>query len=378
MSGLSGMLKRRDLLRLSAGGLALGATGSLFARSASADTLNALIQQARGAGQDRVVMAGGTGAYVDLVKKHFYEPFTASTGIKVDVVGGSYGERIAKLKAMAAAGTMEWDAIAMSIDSLVPQSTPLLMDLGSCATLDDVVAKGVSGACVKHGVLFDIGGGVLTYDTRAFPSGKPQPRGWSDFWDVKAFPGPRALPNMGTPWWVLIAALIADGVSTDKLFPLDVDRALKKMAEIKDNIAVWWRSGDQSQQIFRNREVVMAMMFSGRASRLQAEGVPLNVNWDGAILDASVWAVTKNAPRPHAALALLNFIYTRPDAHVAFIGESFNATAQREAVDLLPQDKRGSVVTAQANWSKVVQIDREWLAQNQEAVLKRWTAWLAG
>jgi mannopine transport system substrate-binding protein len=378
MIKLGETVKRRDLLRLSAGSFALAATGGVFSRPAAADTLNALIQQARNAGQDRVVMAGGTGAYVDLVKKYFYEPFTTMTGIKVDVIGGSYGERIAKLKAMAAAGTMEWDAIAMSIDSLTPQAEPLLVDLGSCATLDDVVAKGVSGACVKHGVLFDIGGGILTYDTRAFPGGKPQPQGWTDFWNVKAFPGPRALPNMGSPWWVLIAALIADGVPTDKLFPLDVDRALKKMDEIKDNIAVWWRSGDQSQQIFRNREVVMAMMFSGRASRLQAEGLPVNVDWNGAIVDASVWAVTKNAPRPHAALALLDFIYTRPDAHATFIGESFNATAQREAIDLLPQDKRASVVTAQANWSKVVHIDRGWLAQNQEAVLKRWTAWLAG
>jgi mannopine transport system substrate-binding protein len=350
----------------------------MLSRPAAAEKFESLVELARKGGEDRVVMAGGTGAYVELVKKYFYGPFTEATGIKVDVIGGSYGERIAKLKAMDVAKAVEWDAIAMSVDSLTPDTRSLLKDIGTCSVLTDVVSNGVEGACVRHGVLFDIGGGVLTYDTRAFPDGKPQPKSWADFWDVKTFPGPRSLPNMGTPWWVLIAALLADGVPAAQLFPLDLDRAFKKMDAIKPNVTVWWRSGDQSQQLFRSREVVMAMMFSGRSSRLQAEGLPLNIVWNGAPLDASVWAVTKDAPRPNAALALLDFIYTRPNVHAAFIGESFNATAQREAINLLDPAKRGSVVVYPENWSKVVRIDQAWLAANQEAVLKRWTAWISG
>jgi mannopine transport system substrate-binding protein len=150
------------------------------------------------------------------------------------------------------------------------------------------------------------------------------------------------------------------------------------MDEIKPHITVWWRSGDQSQQLFRTREVVMAMMFSGRSSRLQAEGISLNIVWNGAPLDASVWAVTRDAPRPNAALALLDFVYTRPNVHAAFVGESFNATAQREAINLLDPAKRNSVVVHPDNWSKVVRIDQAWLAANQETVLRRWTAWLSG
>ena len=36
---------------------------------------------------------------------------------------------------------------------------------------------------------------------------------------------------------------MADGVAPDKLYPLDVDRAFKKLEEIKPNITVWWTSG---------------------------------------------------------------------------------------------------------------------------------------
>ncbi|WP_245517753.1 MULTISPECIES: extracellular solute-binding protein [unclassified Mesorhizobium] len=339
--------------------------------------LDELVERARQAGERHVVVAGGTGAYGDLVKRHFYLPFTEATGIEVVPTGGGYGEKLAKLKAMTSVGKVEWDVITLSIDSLTPDVTSLLRDLGDCAGLPDVASQGVDGSCLREGVMFDIGGGVLAFDKRSFPEGQAQPAGWADFWNVKAFPGPRALPNIGNPWWALIAALEADGVSRDALFPLDIDRAFRKLDEIKPHVTVWWKSGDQSQQIFRTREVVMAMLFSGRAFRLRGEGIPLGISWNGAPLDAAFWAVTRAAQHPNAALALLDFIYTRPKAHAEFAAESFGSTAQRGALDFLPADAKASSVLQPANWSNIVRVDREWLAANREKVLQRWSMWIA-
>ena len=42
-------------------------------------------------------------------------------------------------------------------------------------------------------------------------------------------------------------ALLADGVAPSKLFPLDLDRAFHKLDQIKPNVAVWWKTGDQSK-----------------------------------------------------------------------------------------------------------------------------------
>ncbi|UCI31985.1 ABC transporter substrate-binding protein [Mesorhizobium sp. B4-1-4] len=365
------------MLKLSAG--AVSGIGNLVALSnnATAAPLDKLVERARQAGEREVVVAGGTGAYGDLVKKYFYAPFTEATGIEVVAAGGGYGEKLAKFKAMASVGRVEWDVITLSIDSLTPDIANLLDDLGDCANLPDVGSRGVDGSCLGHGVLFDIGGGVLAFDKRSFPDGHSQPASWADFWDVKTFPGPRALPNVGNPWWNLIAALEADGVSRDQLFPLDVDRAFRKLDEIKPDVTVWWKSGDQSQQLFRTGEVVMAMLFSGRAFRLRAEKIPLGISWQGAPLDAAFWAVTKGAQHPNAALALLDFIYTRPEAHAAFANESFGSTAQREAIKFLPQDARASSVIQPDNWSQIVQINRDWLAANRDAILERWSTWLA-
>jgi mannopine transport system substrate-binding protein len=366
------MSTRRHVIKGGAAAAGLALSGRL---PAFAQPEGVWAQRALSANEKEVVIAGGTGAYAELVKKHFYDPFTAATRIKVSNAGGSYGEKLAKLKAMTSVGKVEWDVVSLSIDALTPETTAMLRDLGTCSDLTTVTGNGISGSCLKHAVIFDISGALLGYNSEAFASAKPTT--WADFWDVAKFPGPRSLPNIGNPWWSLIAALQADGVPHDRLFPLDVDRAYRKLDQIKPHVAVWWRSGDQSQQMFRAKEVVMALMFSGRAQRLQGEGLPIGISWKGALLDAGVWGVTKSAPRPNAAMALLEFVYTRPEAHAAFTLESFQSTAHKEALSKLPEAARANQIVAPDNWSGIVRVDPAWLAANQESTVKRWTEWLA-
>ena len=73
---------------------------------------------------------------------------------------------------------------------------------------------------------------------------------------MKAFPGPRSLEN--SPKGNLEFALLADGVAPDKLYPLDVDRAFKKLDQIKHHIPVWWTNGAQHVQLLIDGEVSMS------------------------------------------------------------------------------------------------------------------------
>ena len=368
------MLQRRRFLHLSAGAALMSAAGPL--RSGRAAAQDTLVDRALAAGEDRVVLASDTGAYMDVVYESFFDPFTEATGITVQVAGGSLAERVARTRAMNQAGNVEWDVLMLGIsDALNPTLTPLLEDLGSCAALPNVVSNGLDGACVGPGVVFDVGGMVLTYDRRAFPDGGPQ--NWSDFWDVERFPGPRALPNYGRPWQVLAAALLADGVAPDALFPLDLDRAFRKLDALLPHITVWWTSGDQSQQLLRTQEVVASMMFSGRASQLHTEGL-VGFGWHGAILSGGVLSVLRNAPRPNAAMALLDFVYTRPEAHAHFMAEMRYATMVRGANDRLDPAQRQTLATHPDNWPRIVRLDAAWLAENRDAVLERWTGWISG
>jgi mannopine transport system substrate-binding protein len=335
------------------------------------------LDKARQAGQTELVIAGGAGGYLEAVKKHFYDPFTAATGIKIVTVSAPYGEKATRLKAMHEVGKVEWDLVTLSLDFLNPTVTPYLRDLGSCGDVPGVARSGVEGACLRHGVLFEIGGVPYSFSTTAFPAGKPQPKTWADFWDVKTFPGPRALPNAGVPWWPMIAALQADGVPHDKLFPLDIDRAFRKLDEIKPHVTVWWRNGDQSQQVVRNNEVALSMMYSGRALKLKSEGTPIDLAWLGAPIDAVFIGATKDAPHPHAALAFIDFMMTRPDAHAAYANANFYDTSNKEALAQLSPAEQKARATHPDNLRTLVAIDRDWVAANRDKVIERWNKWLA-
>jgi putative spermidine/putrescine transport system substrate-binding protein/mannopine transport system substrate-binding protein len=176
---------------------------------------------------------------------------------------------------------------------------------------------------------------------------------------------------------VLATALLADGVEPAELVPMDLDRAFRKMDEIKPEVAVWWETGDQSQQIMRDREVVLSMMWSGRAVSLKDEGVPIDVELNQAIDETSFWSVLKDAPHLDAAYEFLNFYITRPEAHVEFYEDTYYPTPNQEALDLLPESERQDNVATIAD--ELVEVNGyEWVAENQERITERWNSWLAG
>src|SRR5207247_9117368 len=109
---------------------------------------------------------------------------------------------------------------------------------------------------------------------------------WVDCVDVQKFPGSRGLCINDSPR-TLIFALIADGVPADRLYPLDIDRAFKKLNEIKPHIKVWWREGNQSQQLIRDGELYMMSIWNGRATELKQAGVPVELVWNGAVRSTS-------------------------------------------------------------------------------------------
>ncbi|MEI9425820.1 ABC transporter substrate-binding protein [Mesorhizobium sp. Cs1299R1N1] len=349
----------------------------IIPRFALAQATASLVEAAKKAGQDRVVINMGSGVYRDLMTELFFQPFTKDTAITVTPVGGDQSEDLARFKAMSQAGTMEWDLLGASYEvALSAEFKPYFEKLGeNCKDLPNVPAMGIKGACFGSAVLWDPGGSVLTYDEQAFPNGGP--KNWVDFWDVEKFPGARSLPNF-SPWVVLMAALMADGVPADKLYPLDVDRAFAKLDKLRPHISAWWTSGDQSQQLLRTKEVVASMLWNGRAARLRQEGSSVQYTWDGAIFEATLFGVTKGAPHPLAAKALLDFMYTRPEAHAAFIKKMFYALPNKDAAALLEPDVAANLVTAPQNWSKVARMDGDWISANRASVTERWTKWISG
>ena len=96
------MIQRRTFLQLSTGVILVSATGPIWSRQAVAQ--ETLVERARAAGEDRVVVGGPGGVWGQGLFDHFYTPFTEATGIEVQLVSGSYSDRLAQLVAMHEVG----------------------------------------------------------------------------------------------------------------------------------------------------------------------------------------------------------------------------------------------------------------------------------
>ena len=204
-----------------------------------------------------------------------------------------------------------------------------------------------------------------------------KPRGWADFWDTKAFPGRRALPNTGSPWATLMLSLLADGVPREKLFPLDLDRAFGKLDRIKPEVATWWRTGDQSRKMWASDDIAMSLMWSGTAYAEKRAGTPLEWTYEQAIADFGAWGILKGAPHPNAARAFIDFYMANPENHAAFSREMGYTTSNLASQSLLTAAEKRDLISSPEMLAGIITVDYDWLAAHRSAVLNRWNAWVS-
>ncbi|OSI82600.1 extracellular solute-binding protein, partial [Bradyrhizobium canariense] len=126
----------------------------------------------------------------------------------------------------------------------------------------------------------------------------------------KEFPGPRGLgvySSVGS----LVFALIADGVARKDIWPLTddkVDRALKKLDQIKPYVTKWWAAGGEPIQLLINREYALTSGPDGRALAAIRKGVPLRMVWDDAALADNYWVILKGGPNSANAQKFIAYV----------------------------------------------------------------------
>jgi mannopine transport system substrate-binding protein len=323
-----------------------------------------------------LVIATTGGIQEKLLREYFFDPFTKETGITVVTVSGSDAANVARVKAMVESGSVAWDLYqAGEIQASSDLHRSLNEDMTEFCKPYEADQDLLPGACNAAGVLSAYGTTLLVYNTEKFPNGGPKT--WADFWNVEAFPGPRALPNFNDPWRLLAAALIADGVPAEKVFPLDVDRAFRKMDEIKPHVGLWWKTGDQSFQGFRNGDYTIGMIWQTRASALKADGQPLAWSQDQAFLVGDRWALIKGAPNRENALKFLAFSLANTEGQAKRCELATCTPVRRSAADKMSAEAKATVPLSPEVFSKLVVPDAGWINQNTAKLTERWNAWIA-
>lgn len=346
--------------------------GGLTRRSAlaigGAATVTAALPR-RSRASNSVVVGTWGGSYTAAQTEAFFVPFTEATGIEVEIVEAG-NLTAGGIKGFVETGYYEWDWTTLSSGEYATASRNGWLEPVDYSIVTDA-DKTPDTQFYDDAVAAETISDVLTYRTDAFPDGGPQ--SWADFWNVGAFPGTRTL--FKSPYPILEAALLADGVSPEELYPLDLDRAFAKADEIRDAITVWWESGSQSQDIFINNNVVTGALWSGRAGQLKRDGTPVELVWNQAIYEPVMFAVPKDTPNKENAWRLTEFAASaQPLARFAEL--TFYGPSNTKSVELIDPAIRDLMNTAPANLASQVHRDYTWWAENLEAANERFVSWL--
>jgi spermidine/putrescine-binding protein len=221
--------------------------------------LSAMLAGSHAAAEGQVIVATGGGLFERGLAENIGAACTAESGIEVVWVAASPGERAARVAAMSKTGRFEWDILLSSETHARQLNEHLPQDVCGIAGIESVL---VGGGCRSFGSLGVIGGLPPVHRSDMFDGRLMESR--ADFLDLEAFPGPRGLPTCGNPMVAIVPALLADGLAECDLCPIDFDRAFAVLDRIKASTDVWWRSGDQSRQIFRSDEAIAGQLWSGR------------------------------------------------------------------------------------------------------------------
>ncbi len=331
------------------------------------------------------VMSWG-GAYTKSQVEAYHKPFTAETGIKVISVDAD--NPATPIKAQVEAGNVTIDvadvefsdAIRLCDEGLLEEIDPAILPAapdGTPATEDFI--DGAIQDCAVANIVWST---VFAYNK---DNVNGTPTSIADFFDTEKFPGKRGMRKSAKA--NLEMALMADGVPAGEVYgilqtPEGVDRAFAKLDTIKGDI-VWWEAGAQPPQLLADGEVVMSTAYNGRIfNAAVAESQPLEVVWDGQILDFDLFVIPKGAPNKDEAMKFIAFATdTKRLADQASYISYGPARKSSGALVGLYQDGKTEMAphmpTAEANLANALVNNFEFWVDHDAELNERFNAWLA-
>ena len=349
---------RRNALRVATVGLAaIGAPAVLnYARAQS----------------KRIVVRDDGGVYTTAYGACFYRPFTEKTGIEVIGVQAN-AEPIAQIRSMVETKTYTWDMAKISQPAILLLTQGDKIFLEKHGLENDPNVMSIPAAFMSpYGVATNVYSTVLAYRTDAF-KGRKAPASWADFWNVKDFPGRRSLRKH--PFDTIEESLMASGVPTSSLYPLNVDQAFANLDKISPSIDVWWNSGAQVTQMLTSGEVDMIATWVSRPQNAMIDGAPVAISWNQNLWGVDNLSILAGTPNADACLEFIKF--ASDPKRMAQQTEYYPAgVTQPEAFKYIKPEVAKNCPTYPDNIKNGVQINAKYWLQNQAAVTERFNSWI--
>ncbi|CAN7536749.1 ABC transporter substrate-binding protein [Rhizobium leguminosarum] len=325
------------------------------------------------AARDLTIVSWG-GIFQDAQRDVFFTPFKTET--KAPLSEDSWDGGVGVLRSKAQAGDSNtWDLVEVEAEELTIGCEEGLFEVLDPAKFGGA-EKYLPGTASECGVPANIFSIAVAYDGEKFANG---PRSWADFWDVKKFPGKRALRS--GPKMNLEFALMADGVAANKVYetlatPEGVDRAFAKLDELKPNI-VWWTSGNQPMQLLGSGEIAMTTSYNGRIPAANAaDKRNFKIIWPGAMLNVDSWVIMKGSPNADSAYKLIEFM-AKPAVQANWPAKLNYGVGVTEAQKLVPAELAANLPTAPENLAASLTLDAGFWVNHIDQLTERFSAWAA-
>jgi putative spermidine/putrescine transport system substrate-binding protein len=318
---------------------------------------------------DHLIIPDAGGALRDAYIKAHYSTFTAETGIKI--VPAEY-MGVAQVKAMVE--NKAWgggDVIALSAGEAAIASKQGLVEKIDYSLIDR--PKIVPEAAHDDYCLTLLAASLIAWNTKKY-NASTAPQDWVDFFTPGKFKGPRGLWKNAS--LTMDIAAMGAGVPKDKLYPLDIDKAISALKGVKDDL-VFWEHGAQSAQLLIDNQVDFEFAWNGRIYGPKKNGQPVDYHFNEALLDGDAMVVPKGSPNQYWAQR--------------FIAHMMKAKNQAALAELIPYgptntdgnalisaDVQANLPTSPKNFPKTRLQDFGWWADNGQKAYDAFNAFMLG
>lgn len=318
---------------------------------------------------DRTLTISDTGGPVgEAYRKAFYDPFFEKTGIEIIAAASSHSPTGA-IKAMVEAKNYALDGAL-----LAASHADILTSKGY---LEPIGALGSNGKEIADAYKTDYLLGtsayatVLAYNTKN--AGDNAPKNYADFWNVDKFPASRAMRKKAEG--TLEQALLASGVAPKDLYPLDVDRAFKKLDEIRDNVEIWWTGGAQCSQLLKTEEIEMLASWNGRIQTAINDGAPVKIIWDGGMASYAGFGMLAGGPKVELMREFVEFSCSAVQ-QAEYVKYAPDGPCNPNAFKYIPEKVALNLPTNPIHADKMFTLNSRYWSEHTDKLTERFEAWL--
>ena len=148
---------------------------------------------------------------------------------------------------------------------------------------------------------------TLVTNTKVYPT---PPNSWKELWNP-ANKGKIGLLALASNSFLLEITSKTWFGGTDLLGSQEgIEKALAKLAEVKPNVALWYRDEGQFQQALQAGEIPMGQYYHDVTGLAASQGQPVRSTFpqEGGVLDSGSWCVSKASKALDAAHAFINYM----------------------------------------------------------------------